>query len=135
MDPSQLNALSTIPFVRTSGVGRLRLGGDMVEHPERKRWESELNRYYFACGCDTGATGLILGLLAGIVWAAYSIIQGETGIGYAVGVVLLIAIAGAVAGKLIGLIQANNRLNRTVTEIQTHWQSSEIGENEQWSCG
>jgi hypothetical protein len=133
--PSQLNDLSVIPFLRTNGLGTLRLGGSIIEHRELKRWESELNRYYYACGCDTSAKGLIIGLLAGSVWAGYSYFQGLWGGGGAVGVALSFAIGGAIVGKIIGLFRANEKLKQTVEEIQGQWQPEEQPKREHWTCG
>jgi hypothetical protein len=134
-DPSQLNALSVLPFTRTSGLGRLRLGGNIAEHPEKKRWESELNKYYYACGCNTSGIGLIIALLVGSAWAAYSYFQGSWGGGFAVEMTLLIAVGGAIIGKLIGWIRANEELRKTVREIQQHWKPEQPQGREQWSCG
>ncbi len=134
-NPAQLNALSTIPFIRTSGIGKLRLGGNITEHPERTRWEKELNRHYHACGCDTGAKGLLISLLAGSTWAGYSYSQGSWGAGFAAGVALSITIGGAMIGKLSGLMRANRKLKQTISEIQSQWQHEKKTESEHWSCG
>lgn len=123
--PSQLTGLSALPFVRTSGMETLRLGGNISEHPERERWESELNGYYYACGCDTGATGLIISLLLGGAWAGYAFSKGILGGGVALGVAFLFAIGGAIVGKVFGQVRANEKLKQIIREIQGQWQVEE----------
>ena len=78
--PSQLNALSSAPFVRINGLHTLQLGGRISEHFERERWEDELNKYYYACGCNESAQALIIGLIVGSVWAGYAYFKGIHGV-------------------------------------------------------
>jgi Flp pilus assembly pilin Flp len=115
---SELNALTTNRFFRTRGLGILRLGGVMDELPERERWETELNRSYYACGCSAGATGLIFGLIAGVVAVAIPAVREPLGTWLAAGLGVTIALCGAIIGKVTGLVQAQGRLNRTIREIQ-----------------
>lgn len=133
--PSQLNTLSAIPFLHTSGLGTLRLGGSISEHPEIKRWENELNKYFYACGCDASAKSLVIALIAGSAWAGYSYFQGTWGVGTAIGTALSIAIGGAIVGKIFGLFRANGKLKQTVKEIQEQWQPEEKPETGHWTCG
>ena len=123
--PSQLDALSVLPFLWKRGLGTLRLGGNIMEHPERKRWEDKLNRYYDTCGCNEGAAGLIIGLLSGSAWAGYSYFKGISGGGVAVGIAFSIAIVGAIIGKLFGRFRANEKLKQTIRDIQGQWQPEE----------
>jgi hypothetical protein len=133
--PSQLNGLSTLPFTRTSGLGTLRLGGELAEHPERKKWEAQLNRAYYACGCDTSAALLTIGLLLGSAWSIFAFAQKMMGGWAALGFPLLCAVGGAVVGKLIGLLRANTRLQQIIQDIQGHWQVDEKPEDPQINCG
>lgn len=133
--PSQLNALFTFPFGRMRGVGTLRLGGSVAEHPERGRWERQLNRDFYACGCDTGATGVMLGLLVGIVAAVYARFAGDWGTGSAVGLAFGTAVAGGVLGKLVGVSSARVRLRRTIAEIQGAWKPARDQVPDPWDCG
>lgn len=112
---SQLRALRTFPLLRTPGLGVLRLGGEMARHENREKWQRELNRSYHACGCDTGAKGVLIGLLAGLIAAG---LDGAPWLSWqAAGVVFGPALAGALIGKIIGLVRAQFRLTRTVREI------------------
>lgn len=120
-DPTQLNALYAMPFVRANELGNLRLGGTIVEHPEKNNWETELNRYFYACGCDAGATVSIIALLLGGGWSAYLYFQGSWGGLVAIVIPFLMAIGGALVGKRMGLIRAREQLRKTVNEIQSHW--------------
>lgn len=136
-NPAQFNVLSTLPFTRTSGVGKIQLGGSIAQHPERARWEKELNRHYYACGCDTGAKGLLIGLIVGIIWAVYYYSREDWGIGAVAAVALSITIGGAIIGKVSGLILADRKLKQTVREIQTHWKPEVLAEaeREDFVCG
>jgi hypothetical protein len=120
-DPAELNAISALPLKRTSGLGRIRLGGTLSEHPDRERWEKELNKGYFACGCDTGAKGLLIGLVVGLIWAGYSYANGDASLWGLATKAVGLALAGAVAGKLYGLLKAESRLRKTASEIQQNW--------------
>lgn len=132
---SQLNGLSTLPLARTPGLGTIRLGGVMARHPERERWERELNRSYHACGCDTGAKGLLLALVPGVAAGASGLSrEAYTGLG-AAGVGLGFALAGAVLGKLVGLVRAQRRLSRVAAEIQGAVREREPSVVEVWTCG
>jgi hypothetical protein len=112
---SQLNALTVAPFLRPRGLGTVRLSGVMADDPRREAWERDINRNFYACGCDTGSRGLVIGVfvggavaLIGFREAPWSVIAGIVAAG---------AITGAVIGKVIGLVQAQGRLRRVVDEI------------------
>lgn len=119
--PSQLNAIYALPFYRKNGVETLLLEGTITNHPERVRWETELNRHYHACGCDTGAKGLVASALAGGAWAGYSCSKGICSTAVAITVAVLIAIVGAITGKIFGQMRADGRLKQTIREIQSRW--------------
>lgn len=119
--PTQLNRLSTLPLIRRAGDGRLRLAGEIADHPERERWEKELNRHYYACGCAEGSQGLLLGLLAGAGYAAWAYAGGDWSAGRLILTALAIAVAASAVGKFAGLLRAQAKLRRTVKEIQSAW--------------
>ncbi|MEZ5331984.1 MAG: hypothetical protein R2991_07985 [Thermoanaerobaculia bacterium] len=130
--PTQLNALSVFPLLRTRTVGRLRLGGSLAGHPERAAWEAELNRQYFACGCDTSAKGLLLGLLGGGLVGLFAAESPGAGLGLALGG----ALAGAVLGKALGLLRAHSRLRDVVRKIQKSWKVEPPADPiDAWTCG
>lgn len=133
--PSQLNNLSRLPLLRVRGVGTIRLQGEISGHPAQPKWEADLNRYYFACGCDTSAKCLTAVLLIVGAWSVFSYFQGELSFWAALQVSLGSAIAGAVAGKFFGLWRANNKLKQTISEIQSQWKPAEEPEPDRWSCG
>lgn len=130
---SQLNALRTFPLLRTPGLGLLRLGGEMARHENGEKWQRELNRSYHACGCDTGAKGLLLGLLAGLIAAAAGSAPWLSW--PAAGLVFGTALAGAAIGKLIGLTRAQLRLTRTVREIAAEVRPREPVVVDDIACG
>jgi hypothetical protein len=119
--PSQLNSLTTLPFRGVHKTGRLTLSGNMTDHPQKEYFETELNRQYASCGCDTGARALLLGLLAGAGYSAYKYTRSDWSLKYG----LLVTFSGllimAIAGKLYGLYKADKKLKTTVGEIQKQW--------------
>lgn len=133
--PSQLNMLSALPFLRTGGMGRLRLGGSLESHPNRQQWEGELNRHYHACGCQASAAALLVALMLAVLWAGYRVINAQMELGSAAWTVLVVAVAGAVLGKLAGRIDANNKLKKTAKDIQAQWQVDEKPVRQGWTCG
>jgi hypothetical protein len=101
-----------------------------MEHPGRKQWEGELNRYYDTCGCNASAAGFVIALLSGGAWAGYAYFKGISGCGVAVGVAFSIAIVGAIVGKLFGRFRANEKLKQTIRDIQGQWPLEESPERE-----
>lgn len=119
--PTQLNPLSVWRFLRTRGLGRLALPGSM-QSESRERWERELNRHYYACGCDTGAKGVVLFTLATLARHAWQWHYGHSpALGRAVLVTFLAAIAGGLVGKFIGLAIAGRKLDLLKKEITDAW--------------
>lgn len=133
--PSELNIISALPVKRTAGLGRIRLGGSIAEHPKREGWEMQLNSGYFACGCDTAAKGLLLGIAVGIVWNGSSFWTRETSIWPLLLGTVGIALAGAIAGKIYGLYKAETKLRSVVIDIQEHWKIDRPDETVQILCG
>lgn len=133
--PSQLNTLSALPFLRTGSMGRLRLGGSLESHPNRQQWEVELNRHYHACGCQASAAALLVALMLSVLWAGYRVINAQMELDSAAWLVFMFAIAGAVLGKLVGRIDANNKLKKTAKDIQEQWKVDEKPGRHMWTCG
>jgi hypothetical protein len=116
-DTSRLDTLMRRHSASKPGPGTLRLGGALANHPRRASWELDLNQHYHACGCDSGANGLLCGLVCGALISVFVLYQGSglASLLYAPG----LAVAGALLGKAAGLIGARVRLARTVREIRT----------------
>ncbi len=133
--PSQLNHLRMGPLLRTKGIGRIVISGEMEQHPARENFEAELNRRYYACGCELGAAGLLIGLVVSGGWQAYRYFSSGGTILSAIGMVLLVAVIGAVAGKFIGMLKASRVLRQTVQNIQKQWQVDPPPQQESWDCG
>ncbi len=130
---SQLHSLHVFPPLRAPGLGVLRLGGEMARHESRERWQRELNRSYHACGCDTGAKGLLIGLPAGLVAAALS---GAPWLSWrAAGIAVGAMLAGAAIGKIVGLARAQIRLTRTAREIVAEVRKREPAGVDDIGCG
>lgn len=133
--PSQLNSLSVLPLAKISGIGTIRLTGTFENHRQRAEFEEKLNKQYRACGCDTGAKSLIVGVVASAALAAYQMSTGEWSLGYSSIVVLGVSIVALGVGKLYGLVKANGRLKETIVAIQTIWIPEPGRKEENAICG
>jgi hypothetical protein len=107
----------------------------MEGHQDRERWERDLNRFYFACGCSAGAKGLVLGLLAGAVAGVAAVAGGWSGPAGGVALAGGAVVTGALLGKLAGLAQAERQLRATVAAIQASVRDREPGRAEAQHCG
>lgn len=119
--PSQLNSLSTFPLIGIKNFGLIRLWGNMAEHPKKMDYEKTLNMQFRACGCDTSAKGLLIGLFASGTYEIFRFATTEGSISNAAITILGVTILFAVVGKTYGLYQANSRLKKLVSEIQKEW--------------
>jgi uncharacterized membrane protein YeaQ/YmgE (transglycosylase-associated protein family) len=132
--PSELNVLIVPRFVRKRGLGKITLS-PTFEHPEKQKWETDINRYYYACGCASGAKGLIfmlaLGLAGSIIAYLVDFLSGRQ----LIVVPIVAAIVGAVVGKLVGLARARRRLIRVVHTVQAYWKPKDREERPIIICG
>jgi hypothetical protein len=118
--PTQLHRLRVWPFGRTRGLGRLKLPPELSES-HREQWESDLNRYYYACGCNAGAKGVVLATVAMMIYAGWQWSYGHISLGRGGLLVGVGAIVGAIIGKLIGLAIADRKLKLLKREILRTW--------------
>jgi hypothetical protein len=123
-DPTQLHRLHVWRFARTRGLGRLKLPPEVPES-HREQWENDLNRYYYACGCDTGAKGIVLAAVATVIYAWWQWSRGHISLGRGALLVGIAAVAGAIIGKLIGLAIADRKLKLLKREILRTWKTHE----------
>lgn len=133
--PSQLNDLWVIPLLRTKALGKIVLGGSIVNHIEKERWERELNKYYFACGCDIGAKGLIIGFVGSLAYGGINYFQDIWSLSTTVPFILAATFVLSGFGKLFGLVIAQRNLNGVISEIQKNWKVETKPESEVWNCG
>jgi hypothetical protein len=131
--PSQLNSLSTLPIMRTAGLGRIVLN-ETFQHPDKEKWEREINKRYYACGCNQGALALIIGLILFGVGGAFGYFKYELSISSSLTFFFVGSITMAVLGKFIGLIRANKELRKTVREVQSVWKPN-WAESKSVGCG
>lgn len=119
--PAELRGLAVFPGLRRPGRARIVIADEKVPEPTRRQWERQINRQYFACGCDMSALGLIAGVLGYLVWMASrpggfaATSWTDLGIGF------LVVLATAFVGKLAGLARAQRRLNQAVESIAREW--------------
>jgi hypothetical protein len=132
--PSELNALTAPRPFRKRGRGRIRLSPEL-DHPERETWEAAINRYYHACGCSSGAKGLLLMLVLGVAAAASAYGFDLLSVPQTIAIPLASAVAGAVFGKLAGLATARRRLIRVVHTVQANWKPRDPQERPSITCG
>ncbi len=133
--PSELNSLSTLPILRTKAIGKLKLSGSIENHPEKNTWESELNKYYYACGCNTSAKGLLIGLIGSFIWKSVQYFQGDRNLGDSILFIFITTTIFAVAGKIFGLTNAQLKLNQVVKQIQKNWKVETEPVEDNWACG
>lgn len=118
--PSQLNALSVLPWMHRTGLGKILLA-DTYVNDNKQQMEMELNKSYHACGCSEGAKALLLGLIAfsiaGTAGYFYASLTWQQAITTVAGGTVLMALLG----KFAGLLMANRKLKKTIREIQSNW--------------
>lgn len=133
--PSELAQLARWPGMRPRGTARVRIEADTVARERAEAWEKRLNRDYNACGCDTGAVGMLAGVVGYVVWLSLQP-GGVTGRGWgALWLGLGVAAAATAAGKLVGLVAARLRIGRTIREIDSAWKAPPLPEPEPIECG
>src|SRR5207302_8286031 len=93
------------------GVMRIALRLDGVDADEIRKYEQHINRDLRSCGCETGAVFVAAGIVVSLIrLAARDPRQSTIGT-----IVLLFALA--VAGKAIGILFAEWRLRRAISEV------------------
>lgn len=132
--PSELNNLTTSRLFRKPGRGTIRLSPEFM-HPEKGQWEADINRYYYACGCSSGAKALLVMLILGlgISFAAY--VFDALSLKQIIALPIAAAIFGAVIGKVSGLATARRRLTRVVYTVQATWKPENKEERPIVVCG
>jgi hypothetical protein len=129
--PDELAGLSTLPLRSHRGAGPIEIADETVDQKTRSRWETELNRRYYACGCAEGTIGLLLGLVVFGVLLAVSV----PGLGAAIGLGVVCVLAGSALGKIVGLARANSELKRLTAMIAREWDAPKRVEEEPLGCG
>lgn len=105
------------------------------EHREKEKLEKDLNKYYYACGCDAAAKGLMIFLILGIIYNVISVLTDQMNISNALAITVGGAIIGGLIGKLIGITSANGKLKKTIYTIQAYWKPASIQLKEKIFCG
>lgn len=115
----RLRASSTKRVIRSITVVDSELPTDAA-----RRLEQQLNRWYFACGCEQGSMAVLVTLL---VCSATGLVAGFDGpfewwriVGY--------VMAAALGGKALGLAYAKARLSGLYRRLETHYRRRELKE-------
>ena len=97
--------------------GNIKLKFDEINESEKTQWQNKLSQHYFACGCKEGSMTSIIFFLA--YWFYIFIFEGVRSImNWEVWVLsVIILFAGAVVGKLIGLIYSRYALVIAVRKL------------------
>lgn len=132
--PSELNSLTAFRPFRKPGRGTFTLSPEF-EHPEKQQWEADINRYYYACGCASGAKGLLIMLLFGVTASIVAYVFDALPLRQLIAIPFVTAIAGAAIGKIAGLAGARRRLIRVVHTVQAHWKPRDRQERPIVTCG
>jgi hypothetical protein len=97
--------------------GKIILEMESIPCLEKEKWQSKLQRYYFACGCKEGAAASIL--LFCLFWI-YSLFVKSLSIILSWEAWLLsglMILAGAVLGKALGLLYAKYALKYSIRKF------------------
>lgn len=76
--------------------------------------EEKLNKYYFECGCKTGSSFVIVGIIISII---HFVIHAEQFSIYYILYYVITTISFAIIGKLVGLLNARIKLIRLQKEV------------------
>ena len=97
--------------------GNIKLKFDEIDESEKSQWQNKLQQYYFACGCKEGSMTSIVFFIA--YWLYILIFEGVRSImNWEVWVLSVIFLfAGAVIGKVIGLIYSRYALIIAVRKV------------------
>lgn len=132
--PSELNSLVISRLFRRPGRGIIRLSPEF-KHPERERWEADINRYYYACGCSSGSKWLLIMLVLGTGISIGAYVFDALSFKQIIALPFASAIAGAVIGKWSGLATARRKLTRVVYTVQANWAPRDKQEKPNVICG
>jgi hypothetical protein len=132
--PSELNSLITLRLFRKPGRGIIHLSPEF-KHLEKEQWETDINRYYYACGCSSGAKGLLIMLVLGLVFSITAYFFNALSFKQMLVLPIATAICGAVIGKFSGLATAHRRLTRVIHTVQANWKPMDKTERPIIICG
>ncbi len=95
-------------------------------HEENLKYGKKFNKYYFACGCDTG-TYFMLGAII-LVVLLYFFNANFVTLGLVKWIIysVIFVIVFSIIGKLVGLLSAKIKLNILIRNIKKQLKSSDI---------
>lgn len=97
--------------------GNIRLDFSEINESEKNKWQNKLQQYYFACGCKEGSMTSLIFFIS--YWLYIFIFEGVRSIlNWEVWMLSLIfLIAGAVIGKVVGLVHSRYALIIAVRKL------------------
>jgi hypothetical protein len=113
--PASLHRLRA-PLTRRTVRSIVVVDPDLAPHTTA-RIEAQLNRWYFACGCEQGSVAVLLSLVASVLGG---LLQGFDG-PLAWWRILIYAAAAAFTGKLLGLGYARVRLRHLYRRLEARY--------------
>ncbi|MFQ6083010.1 MAG: hypothetical protein ACE5WD_06595 [Candidatus Aminicenantia bacterium] len=98
---------------------RIKIDVEGLDKSRAKEFEKKINRYFFSCGCETGAifsfSSILVYILIGMLYFKKTSIFNWQSIKYG----LLILLTGALLGKIIGLLYAKYKLRITIKKLKS----------------
>ncbi len=96
------------------GRGRIVVEIEKIDADEKRLLERKLNRYFYDCGCASGAIASSLAMVSAIIYLVAKP-GGIFGVGWAdIGCSLLFILLSAALGKGLGISLAGKNLKKTV---------------------
>jgi hypothetical protein len=133
--PADLESLSVLPLKRKRGIGQVVIADADLPIDKREGSQREINRALRACGCAESSVGLMAGLFGFAGYALWRWLQGFPFGWRHLGWALLAMFAGALLGKLAGLVAAERRYRVLVHRIGREWPAEPPKTREVLDCG
>lgn len=81
---------------------------------ENQFYSKRINKYYFACGCDTGTYFMVGAFLLSLMLFFFNLILVEMGLFKWIIYSLILILLSAIVGKLVGLTFSKIKLYKTI---------------------
>lgn len=92
---------------------------------ENQKYSAKINKYYFACGCETGTYFMVIAILSMIILSAFGFIFKDTSLLWSIIYSVIFVLIFSIIGKLSGLSLAKINLNRTIKKINKKYEQQQ----------